>query len=77
MSHASILDTIGNTPIVQLQRLALPGVEIHVKVESFNPGGSVKDRIGISMIEDAEKRGLLKPGGCSWRPPRPQPWCAR
>ena len=62
MSHASILDTIGNTPIVQLQRLALPGVEIHVKVESFNPGGSVKDRLALAVVLDAERSGALKPG---------------
>ena len=62
MSNASILDTIGNTPIVQLQRLALPGVEIHVKVESFNPGGSVKDRLALAVVLDAERSGALKPG---------------
>jgi cysteine synthase A len=62
MSHASILDTIGNTPIVQLQRLAPPGVEIHVKVESFNPGGSVKDRLALAVVLDAERSGALKPG---------------
>ena len=50
MSHASILDTIGNTPIVQLQRLAPPGVEIHVKVESFNPVGSDKYRLALAVV---------------------------
>jgi cystathionine beta-synthase len=58
------LDTIGRTPLVKLSRIAndLP-VTILVKVEYFNPGGSVKDRIGLAMVEDAERRGLLKPGG--------------
>ncbi|NJN15935.1 MAG: cystathionine beta-synthase [Oscillochloris sp.] len=60
----SILGTIGNTPLVRLNRLAR-GIRptVAVKVEFLNPGGSVKDRIGIAMIEDAERRGLLKPGG--------------
>ena len=60
----SIVDTIGNTPLVQLNRLAadLP-CPVLAKVEFFNPGGSVKDRIGLAMIEDAEAKGLLKPGG--------------
>lgn len=62
MSYESILDTIGNTPIVKLQRLAPKGVEIHVKVESFNPGGSVKDRLALAIVLDAEKSGALKPG---------------
>ncbi len=62
--HATILDTIGDTPLVRLNKLAR-GIKptVAVKVEFFNPGGSVKDRIGIAMIEDAERRGLLKPGG--------------
>lgn len=60
----NILETIGNTPIVKLNKLAR-GIRptVAVKVEFLNPGGSVKDRIGIAMIEDAERRGLLKPGG--------------
>ncbi len=60
----SILDTIGNTPLVRLQTLGreLP-CTVLAKVEFFNPGGSVKDRIGVAMIEDAEAKGLLKPGG--------------
>lgn len=64
MWHDNILGTIGNTPLVRLGKLTadLPGTVL-AKVEFFNPGGSVKDRIGISMIEDAERRGLLKPGG--------------
>ncbi len=64
MWSESILDTIGNTPLVRLQALAadLP-CPVLAKVELFNPGGSVKDRIGVAMIEDAEAKGLLKPGG--------------
>ncbi len=60
--YDSILDTIGNTPIVKLQRLAPQGVTVYAKVESFNPGGSVKDRLALAIILDAEERGLLKPG---------------
>jgi cysteine synthase A len=62
MSYASILDTIGNTPIVKLQRLAPKGIDIHVKVEAFNPGGSVKDRLALAVVLDAENSGALKPG---------------
>lgn len=64
MWSKSILDTIGNTPLVELHKLSvgLP-CTLLAKVEFFNPGGSVKDRIGISMIEDGERRGLIKPGG--------------
>lgn len=64
MWHENILGTIGNTPLVKINRLAadLP-CAVLAKVEFFNPGGSVKDRIGITMVEDAERRGLLKPGG--------------
>ena len=58
----SITELIGNTPLVRIGKLNKGGAEILVKVESFNPGSSVKDRIGFAMIEDAEKRGLLKPG---------------
>lgn len=60
--YDSILDTVGNTPIVKLQRLAPPQVSLYAKVESFNPGGSVKDRLALAIILDAEARGLLKPG---------------
>ena len=60
----STQDLIGNTPIVRLTHLDLPeGVNLFAKLELYNPGGSVKDRIGRSMIEDAERKGLLKPGG--------------
>jgi cysteine synthase len=62
MIYESILDTIGRTPIVRLQRLAPSGVSVYAKCEFFNPGGSVKDRLAIAIIEDAENRGTLKPG---------------
>jgi cysteine synthase A len=62
MIHDSILDTIGRTPVVRLHRIAPSGVSLYAKVESFNPGGSVKDRLAIAIILDAEARGLLKPG---------------
>ncbi len=62
MIHDTILGTIGNTPIVRLHRLAPDHVEMYVKCEFFNPGASVKDRLAIAMIEDAERRGVLQPG---------------
>ncbi len=62
MIHDSILDTIGHTPVVRLQRIAPANVAMYAKVESFNPGGSVKDRLAIAIILDAEAKGLLKPG---------------
>ena len=64
MWYNSILEVIGNTPMLRLTRIA-PGIKpvLLAKLEHLNPGGSVKDRIGITMIEDAERRGLLKPGG--------------
>jgi cysteine synthase A len=62
MIHDSILDTIGRTPIVRLHRLAPEHVSLYAKVESFNPGGSVKDRLALAIILDAEQRGQLKPG---------------
>jgi cysteine synthase A len=59
-----VLELIGRTPLVRLGRVVEPGwAEIWGKLEHYNPGGSVKDRIALSMIEDAESRGLLKPGG--------------
>ena len=58
----NILETIGHTPLVRINKLNQGGAEILVKVESFNPGSSVKDRAALSMIEAAEKEGLLKPG---------------
>lgn len=60
--YDSILDTIGNTPVVRLNRIAPDHVTLYAKVESFNPAGSVKDRLALAIILDAEKRGLIKPG---------------
>ena len=62
MIYNSILDTIGNTPVVRLNRIAPKHVTMYVKVEAFNPLHSVKDRLAFAIIDDAEKRGLLKPG---------------
>lgn len=62
MIYQNILDTIGNTPVVKLHRLAPPGVDVYVKVESFNPAASVKDRLALAVVLDAEKSGALKPG---------------
>ena len=59
----TILETIGNTPLVKIRKLNAGKAEVIAKVEYFNPGGSVKDRIGLAMIEAAEKNGTLKPGG--------------
>ncbi|CAI8399684.1 MAG: cystathionine beta-synthase [Rhodothermaeota bacterium MED-G12] len=63
MIYKSIIDAVGNTPIVQLQHIYKGLGSMLAKVEYMNPGNSVKDRIAIKMIEDAEKKGLLKPGG--------------
>ncbi|UUE97351.1 cysteine synthase A [Xanthomonas hortorum pv. pelargonii] len=60
--YDNILDTIGRTPVVKLHRLAPEHVTLYVKVEAFNPGGSVKDRLALAIVLDAEQRGLLKPG---------------
>ncbi len=62
MLHESILDTIGRTPVVRLGRIGPQHVSLYAKVEFFNPGGSVKDRLALAIILDAEKRGDLKPG---------------
>ena len=62
MRAQNILQTIGNTPHIRINRL-FPGAEVWIKSERANPGGSIKDRIALSMIEDAEARGLLKAGG--------------
>ncbi len=62
MIYDSILDTIGRTPIVRINRLAPAGVEMYVKLEAFNPMSSVKDRLAHAIILDAEQRGILKPG---------------
>ena len=62
MIHASILDTVGRTPVVRINRLAPPGVEMYVKLEAFNPMSSVKDRLALAIVLDAEAKGLLTPG---------------
>jgi cysteine synthase A len=59
---ANILGTVGNTPVVRINKLAPEGVNLFVKIEAFNPLGSVKDRLALGVIEDAEKSGKLKPG---------------
>jgi cysteine synthase A len=58
----NILETIGNTPVVKINRLAPPGIDLFVKIESFNPMGSVKDRMALAVIQQAERDGKLKPG---------------
>ncbi|MEO5808965.1 MAG: cysteine synthase A [Sphingomicrobium sp.] len=63
MKAATILDTIGNTPTIRINRLFGDTAEVWIKSERSNPGGSIKDRIALAMIEDAEKSGKLKPGG--------------
>ncbi|MGH7605444.1 MAG: cysteine synthase A [Gemmatimonadaceae bacterium] len=60
--HASILGTVGNTPVVKINKLAPPNVNLYVKIEAFNPLGSVKDRLALGVIEEAERSGKLKPG---------------
>lgn len=60
--YDNVLATIGDTPIIRINELAPPGVELYVKAEAFNPGGSVKDRLALGIIEDAEEKGLLQPG---------------
>jgi len=62
MIYDSILDTIGNTPVVKLQRIAPKNVTIYVKIEAFNPLASVKDRLAFAIVDDAERKGLLQPG---------------
>src|SRR5687768_15331882 len=59
---ANILETIGNTPVVRINSLAPKHVTLYVKIEAFNPLGSVKDRLALGVIEDAERSGALKPG---------------
>src|ERR1041384_3407204 len=58
----NILGTVGNTPVVKVGKLAPAGINLYVKIEAFNPLGSVKDRLALGVIEDAERRGTLKPG---------------
>src|SRR3954467_8960593 len=60
--YSSILETVGNTPVVKINRLSPPDVNLYAKVEAFNPLGSVKDRLALGVIEAAEKSGALKPG---------------
>ncbi len=60
--HDNILGTIGNTPVVKINKLGPAHVNLFVKIEAFNPMGSVKDRLALGIIEDAEKSGTLKPG---------------
>jgi cysteine synthase A len=62
MIYDSILDTIGNTPVVRLNRIAPRDIDMFVKVESFNPMASVKDRLAFAIVDDAERHGRLKPG---------------
>ncbi|KAJ3379057.1 hypothetical protein HDU84_007068 [Entophlyctis sp. JEL0112] len=62
MIHENVLSLVGSTPIVRINRLAPPGVNLYVKLESQNPMSSVKDRLALAVIEDAERRGVLKPG---------------
>src|SRR5256885_2482686 len=59
---ASILETVGRTPVVRIKKRAPPNVNLYVKIEAFNPLGSVKDRLALGIIEDAERSGALKPG---------------
>ena len=58
----SILGTVGNTPVVRINKLGPKGINLYVKIEAFNPLGSVKDRLALGVIEAAEKSGELKPG---------------
>ncbi|MEN8145821.1 MAG: pyridoxal-phosphate dependent enzyme, partial [Gemmatimonadota bacterium] len=62
MIYDSIANTVGNTPVIRLNRMAPEHVEMYVKVESFNPTGSVKDRLAFAIIDAAEKSGELQPG---------------
>src|SRR5215469_3754990 len=62
MKFDNILGTVGNTPVVRINKLAPAGVNLFVKIEAFNPLGSVKDRLALGIIEDAERTGALKPG---------------
>jgi cysteine synthase A len=60
--YNSIVETVGNTPVVRLNRVAPKHVEMYVKIEAFNPGSSVKDRLALAIIDDAERRGTIRPG---------------
>ena len=63
MKAATVLETIGNTPHIRINRLFGDRAEVWMKSERANPGGSIKDRIALAMVEDAERSGKLKPGG--------------
>nr|MBP7330285.1 pyridoxal-phosphate dependent enzyme [Alicycliphilus sp.] len=63
MRADNVLQTIGNTPHIRINRLFGPGANVWIKSERANPGGSIKDRIALAMVEDAEKSGALQPGG--------------
>ncbi len=81
MPYDSILETIGRTPHVRVNRLFDPRVTVWFKQERTNPGGSIKDRIALGMIEDAEQRGLIGPGSViieptSGTPGSGWPWSA-
>jgi cysteine synthase A len=60
--YANILETVGNTPVIRINKLAPPNINLFVKMEAFNPLGSVKDRLALGVIEDGERSGALKPG---------------
>lgn len=60
--YENILETVGDTPVIKVNRLAPAGIDMYVKCEYFNPLSSVKDRLAVAVITDAERRGLLKPG---------------
>src|SRR5690606_42034988 len=60
--YSNIIEMIGRTPMLRINRLDAGPCELYVKLESMNPGGSIKDRIGLSMVEEAEKRGEVEPG---------------
>ena len=60
--YQNILETVGDTPVVRIGKLAPEGVNLYVKIEAFNPLGSVKDRLALGVIEEAERSGKLKPG---------------
>jgi cysteine synthase A len=61
-TYETVLDTVGNTPAIRVNRLAPDHVSLYVKAEFFNPAASVKDRLAVSIIEEAERSGALKPG---------------
>ena len=61
--YNNILDMVGNTPLLKINKIDTGPCELYVKLENLNPGGSIKDRVGLQMIDDAEKKGILKKGG--------------